>query len=145
LADLFPAIGLGECLVEGLTLSFEANAAIVKGQAVKLVAVSGDLPKVAAAGTGERAVGVAKRSASQGEQCPVAMSGSVVKVTFGGTVSAGQRVMSGADGVVVAAVPDAPASYSEAGMQTELDKLDNAFARALQSAANGDTGLILIL
>jgi hypothetical protein len=73
------------------------------------------------------------------------MSGSVVKVTFGGTVSAGQRVMSGADGAVVAAVPDAPASYSEAGMQTELDKLDNAFARALQSAANGDTGLILIL
>jgi hypothetical protein len=53
--------------------------------------------------------------------------------------------MSGADGAIVATVPDAPASYSEAGMQTELDKLDNAFARALQSAANGDTGLILIL
>lgn len=147
MADLYSAISLGECLIEGLTLSFEANAAITKGQAVKLVAVSGDLPKVDVAGAGDKAVGVAKKSASAGEQCPVAMSGSVVKVTFGGSVQAGQKVMAGGgiNGAVIAAVPDAPASYTEAGMQTELDKIDNAFARALQTASGGDTGLILIL
>lgn len=145
MTDLYPAVSLGECLIEGLTLSLEANANISKGQAVKLVAVSGDLPKVDVAGAGEKAVGVAKKSAVQGEQCPIAMSGSVVKVTFGGNITAGQKVMSDANGVVVAAVPDAPATYSEAAMQTELDKIDNAFARALQSGADGDAGLILVL
>jgi len=145
MADLYSDIAVGDAKIQGVTLSFEANAAITKGQAVKYVAVASALPKVDVAGAGEKAIGIAAKTVAQGEQCPVYMSGSVVKVTFGGAITTGQRVQSGATGKVVASVPDAPATYGEATMQTELDKLHNAFGKALQSpTADGDTGLILV-
>ena len=41
MADLFPDIAVGEVLVEGLTLPFVAEAAITKGQVVKVGAIAG--------------------------------------------------------------------------------------------------------
>jgi len=144
-ADLYSQLGLGEALVEGQKLSFEANAAITKGEAVKLVAVAGDLPKVDVAGAGDKAIGIAAKATAQGEQCPVYGDGSIVKVTAGGAITAGQKVQAGATGKVVVSALDAPASYTEAAMQTELDKVENRFGIALQSpTADGDTFLIKV-
>jgi len=55
MTDLFPTLSI-QMFNWGLTLSFEANAAIANGQAVKLVAVPGGLPKVVAAGASDKAI-----------------------------------------------------------------------------------------
>lgn len=129
MADLYPALDLGEMLNEGLVLDFEANAAITKGQAVKLVAVANDLPKVDVAGAGDMAVGVAMKTVAAGEMCPVAMAGAFIKVTGSGAITAGGAVKSGAAGVVTAGTRLTDATI---------------FATVLQTFADGDTGLILI-
>jgi hypothetical protein len=129
MADLYPALDLGEMLNEGLVLDFEANNAITKGQAVKLVAVASDLPKVDVAGVGEMAIGVAMKTVVAGEQCSVAMAGAIIKVTGSGVITAGGAVKAGAAGVVVSG--------------TRLTD-GTIFATPLQTFADGDTGLILV-
>jgi hypothetical protein len=129
MADLYSALDLGEMLNEGLVLDFEANNAITKGQAVKLVAVASDLPKVDVAGAGDMAIGVAMKTVAQGEKCSVAMAGAIIKVTGSGVITAGGAVKAGAAGVVVAG--------------TRLTD-GTIFASALQTFADGDTGLILV-
>jgi len=129
MADLYPQADLGEMINDGRVLSFEANAAITKGQSVKFVAVASDLPKVDVAGAGDMAVGVATKNVAQGEQCPVAMDGAIIKVTGSGAITTGTAVKSGAAGVVVAG--------------TRLTD-GTIFATPLQTFADGDTGLILV-
>jgi len=127
--DLYPQADLGEMINDGQVLSFEANAAITKGQAVKFVAVANDLPKVDVAGAGDMAKGVATKTVAQGEQCPVAMKGAIIKVTGSGAITAGAAVKAGAAGVVVAGVRLTDGTI---------------FATAMQTFADGDTGLILV-
>lgn len=129
MADLYSQADLGEMINDGQVLSFEANAAITKGQAVKFVAVANNLPKVDVAGAGDMAVGVATKTVAAGEQCPVAMNQAVIKVTGSGAITAGSAVKSGANGVVVAGTRLTDATI---------------FATALQTFADGDTGLILV-
>lgn len=129
MADLYSQADLGEMINKGQVLSFEANAAITKGQAVKFVAVANDLPKVDVAGAGDKAVGVAQNTVAAGEQCSVAMNGAIIKVTGSGAITVGSAVKSGAAGVVVAGTRLTDATI---------------FATALQTFADGDTGLILV-
>jgi len=129
MADLYSQADLGEMINDGQVLSFEANAAITKGQAVKFVAVAGDLPKVDVAGAGDMAVGVATKTVVQGEPCPVAGLGAIIKVTGSGVITVGGAVKSGAAGVVAAGTRLTDATI---------------FATALQTFADGDTGLILV-
>ena len=129
MADLYPQADLGEMINDGRVFSFVANAAITKGQAVKFVAVANDLPKVDVAGAGDKAVGVALKTVAAGEECPVAMSDAVVKVTGSGAITAGEPVKSAVNGVVAVGIRLTDATI---------------FATALQTFADGDTGLILI-
>ena len=129
MADLYSQADLGEMINDARVLSFEASEAITKGQAVKFVAVANDLPKVGVAGATDMAVGVATKTVAQGEQCPVAMDGAIIKVTGSGVITAGTAVKAGAAGVVVAGTRLTDATI---------------FATPLQTFGDGDTGLILV-
>jgi hypothetical protein len=83
MTDEYSALDVGEALVAKNVYDFEAANAITKGQAVKLVDVANDLPKVDVAGSGDKAIGIAAKTVAAGEQCTVYGPGSIVKVTFG--------------------------------------------------------------
>jgi len=160
MADLYSQADLGEMINDGQVLSFEAAAAITKGQAVKFVAVANDLPQVNVAGDGDKAIGVATLSVSAGEMCPVAMNGAIVKVTASGAITAGSAVKAAANGAVQAvdrvidyvkgsATTYVPDDSTLEGVSLAANGSINvpaslAFGTALQTFANGDTGLILI-
>ena len=151
MADYYPQADLGEMINAGPVHSFEANNPITKGQAVKFIAVSNDLPKVDVATGVDKAVGIALKTVALGEQCPVALNGAVVKVTGSGAITAGDAVKSGAAGVVVAAVRGvAIPADSTPVLSTSAQPAMNvdagfAFATALQTFGTGDnTGLILV-
>lgn len=91
--------------------------------------VANGLPKVQPAQSGSLVVlGVVLKSGSAGAVIPVLTHG-ITKVTAGAAgCTAGKKVMVGAaDGTVV-----------------DADAYDKAFARALHTLADGDTGLILL-
>lgn len=105
MADLFPDIAVGEVLVEGLTLPFVAEAAITKGQVVKVTvaAASGTLARVNVAGAGEIGIGVALKSVTAGEEVPVCVAGVVKVGAIAGAIAVGSRVKTAAGGKITVA------------------------------------------
>ena len=153
MADLFPALALGDCLDEAqaVVLPFKiVTAAITKGQAVKVSThVAGELGSITVAVAGEKAHGVALKGGAVGDVIPVALSGGV-KVTASGAIPVGSPVKSGAAGVVVAAVntvtipSGATTVTSDVAQPSMTVESGIACGIALQTFADGDTGLIFL-
>jgi len=117
--------------------SFTAGTGgVTAGQVVYLSAAWTVLPTD---GARKDVVGVALTTAPAGKKVAVVCRG-LVRVTASGAISAGARIGSAAAGKVAAiAALDAPATYSESAMQTELDKIEQWIGRALKAAsADGD-------
>ena len=148
MADLFPALALGDCLDEaqGVIVNVKAESLVTKGQVVVWnTHTSGQIGSVSPAGVGAKNVaGVALKTIAASECGPILQKG-CVKVTGSGAITIGSKIASGAAGVVAAsAALDAPATYAEATMQTELNKIEARIGMAMQTFANGDTGLVFI-
>ena len=130
MADLYPAVELGEAVKIDALLSFKAETAITKGQVVKLdTHTDGELGSVSPCGAGETPIGVALKSAAAGDYVPVLVRG-IVKVTASGAITLGSKLKPAADGKVAAAAA--------------ADDWTTGLGRALQTFADGDTGLIYV-
>ena len=152
MADLFPALALGDCLDEAqaVVVSMKVGATVTKGQTLKPhTHTSGELCSVQPADLGDKALGVALKGGAVGEVIPVLLKGGV-KVTGSGAITMGAPVKSGAAGVVVAAVntvtipSGATAVTSSAAQPSITVESGIAFGLAMQTFADGDTGLILV-
>jgi len=159
-ADLYPAVEVGEAVKVDAQLSFKAQTAITKGQLVKMdTHTDGEIGSVSPAGAGDKAIGVALKSVNAGEYVPVLIRG-IVKVTASGAISIGSLVKAGANGVVVAAntylayvkgtattyVPDDSTIAGVSLAASGNIPVDGGLACgiALQTFADGDTGLIYV-
>jgi len=148
MTDLYPAIEIGECLDETNAEIYKTklSGVVTKGQLVVWSThTAGEIGSVVAAGLGASNVaGMAMKSGVSGDVIPICRKG-IVKVTGSGAIPLGSKVAPGALGVVIAsALLDAPASYVEATMQTELDKIEGRVGVAAQTFATGDIGLVLL-
>lgn len=107
MANLFPALALGECLdiSQAVVIDVQLAGTVSKGQVVaRSAAVSGDIDSVVAAGADSAAVvGVALESGVAGDIISVIVLG-VVKVKSGGAITGGSKIKAGAGGTVVSAV-----------------------------------------
>lgn len=132
---------------DNMWLSFQVggSSAISKGQVVYL---DTDGKVQATTGANRKAIGVALKSGAVGEYIPVAVRG-VVWVTVGGTSEAideGDFLVSASAGKVVELTDfSAPSSYSQAAMQTELNKIGTVIGIALDAGTTGDTIRMLLI
>jgi len=136
MTDLWPDAETGEMISDGVVISFEAAGAITKGKAVYL---SADMKVSQCTAATQHAVGVALKTAAQGEFCPVCVRG-VVKVTAGGAISRGVQVQTDASANIIA-LADGSATYTPSELP---DRVARALGVALQTFANGDTGLVYV-
>lgn len=138
MADLWPDAEVGEMISDGVVLSFEAAAAITKGNPVYLTA---DM-QVSPAAAAQNCIGIALKTVVAEEQCPVCVRG-VVKVTAGGVISRGQAVY-GADSTRrVLALADQ--DVDEGGTATYTIYYSRRLGFSLQAfGAAGDEGLIIV-
>ena len=152
MADLFPALALGDCLDETQAKIFnmKVGIAITKGQTVKpYTHTVGELCSIQPAALGSKAFGVALKGGEVGESVPVLVGG-IVKVTASGGINIGAPVKSGDNGVVVTAqivvtIPAGGTAVTSTSANPSMTVESGiAFGTALQTFANGDTGLILL-
>ena len=152
MADLFPALALGDCLDEAqaIIISMKVGAAVTKGQAVKShTHTVGELCSVQPAALDSKVLGVALKSGGVGDSIPVLVSG-IVKVTASGGITVGGSVRASTNGTVRGAVntvtiPSGTTTVTSSSAQPSiLVEGGTAFAMALQTFADGDTGLILV-
>jgi hypothetical protein len=136
MTDLWSDAEVGEMISEGTVLSFEAAAAITKGKTVYL---SADMKVSQCTAATQHALGVALKTVAQGEFCPVCVEG-VVKVTAGGSITRGVQVQTDANANVIT-LADGSGSYTASELP---DRISRALGVALQTFANGDTGLIFV-
>jgi hypothetical protein len=138
----WPSLVAGDVLEprEGaLVISYEAAAAVTKGQAVYLSADN----QVSPATTAQNCIGIATKDAASGEMCPVVVRGRV-KVAVGGAVGRGQAVYGGDSQGRVLALGDQ--TVNEGGTSTYTIYYSRAFAYAEQEAtAAGDLISILVV
>jgi hypothetical protein len=133
MTDDFSSAGLGECVSvfeDTVNCEVYSGKTVTKGQVVEVAAeVAGGLPKVQPAQSGSLIVlGVALKSGNAGAVISVLTRG-IVKVTAGANgTTVGKKVM----------------VDTTEGTVTDADAYDKAFARALHTLAEGDTGLILL-
>ena len=133
MTDLWPDAEVGEMVSDGVVLSFEAASAITKGKAVYL---SADMKVSQCTATTQWAIGIAIKTVAVGEFCSVCMRG-VVKVTADGAITRGGAVQTSADGDVIA-LEDA------AAVGDVDDRISRTLGFAVQTFANGDSGLIYV-
>lgn len=115
--------------------SFEAAASITKGSPVYLSADD----KVSASPGGDDAIGIAVKTSTTGQMCPVLRRGRV-KVTADGIITRGKAVCSAA-GAKVTQLVDQP--VNEGGSATYTVFYNRKLGTALESAAT-DGDLIFI-
>jgi len=115
--------------------SFEAEASITKGSPVYLSADD----KVSASPGGDDALGIAVKSVTAGQMCPVLRRGRV-KVTANGPITRGKAVCSAASGKVTQLVDQA---VNEGGSATYTIYYNRKLGTALESATT-DGDLIFI-
>jgi hypothetical protein len=128
-----------------ITAEVDSGATVTAGQVV-YVSAAGFIPKVKPTdGARKDVIGVALTGGAAGKKITVVCRG-LVRATASGAITACSRISSSTAGKVAAvAALDAPASYSEAAMQTELDKIEQWIGRALTAAsADGDVIYALI-
>ena len=151
MADLFPALALGDCLdeVQAKIFNMKVGIAITKGQTVKpYTHTVGELCSIQPAALGSKAFGVALKGGGVGESIPVLVSG-IVKVKGLGVITMGVPVTSGDGGVVAGAVavtiPTGTTTVTSSSAQpTMAIRGGLELGIALQTFADGDTGLILL-
>lgn len=151
MTDLFSELDVGEALEAQLVLSFKSEAAIAKGSPVKMSThTAGEIGSVAGCSAGDKAIGIAMRAAAAaGEYIPVLIVG-VVKVTADGAISVGNPVKAaGADKVAEAVrtvtIPSGATTVTSTSAQPSMTVESGiAFGFALQTFADGDTGLIAV-
>jgi predicted RecA/RadA family phage recombinase len=132
--DLWPDAEVGEMITDGTVLSFEAATTITKGN---LVYLSADMTVSKCTAPTQHALGVALSTVETGEYCSVCTRG-VVKVTAGAAITRGKAVQTDADANITA-LEDGSGTYDP----TELpDRISRTVGIALQTFADGDTGLI---
>ena len=136
MTDLWSDAEVGEMISEGKVLSFEAAGAITKGKTVYL---SADMKVSQCTAATQYALGIALKTVALGEFCPVCIEG-VVKVTAGGSINRGLQVQTDANANVVT-LADGSGTYTASELP---DRIARALGVALQTFANGDTGLILV-
>jgi len=136
MTDLWPDAETGEMISDGTVLSFEAAGAITKGKTVYL---SADMKVSQCTAATQYAIGVALKTVAQGEFCPVCVRG-VIKVTAGGAVNRGAQVQTDASANVIT-LADGSATYTASELP---DRVARALGVALQTFANGDTGLVYV-
>ena len=152
MADLFPALALGDCLDEAQAtiINMKVGAAVTKGQAVKShTHTVGELCSVQPASLGFKALGVALKSGAVGEKIPVLVSG-IVKVTASETITIGSPVRAGDAGTIAiglysVTIPSGTVAVTSTSAQPAMTVGGKiAFGTAVQTFADGDTGLILV-
>lgn len=120
-----------------LVENFEAAADITKGYPVYL----SDDDKVSPSPGGDDAIGIALKTVSAGEQCPVLIRGRV-KVTAAGAITRGKAVCSAANGKVTELVDQA---VDEGGTATYTIYYARRLGIALESTtADGDLLFIYV-
>ena len=132
MADLFPALALGDCLDEAQCIVITAKVAtnVTKGQMVVFnTHTASEIPSVSIAGVAAaNCLGMAMQTKAAGEYALILIAG-VAKVTSGAGVTGGVVVVTGATGTI-----------ETVGTNT----FEKAVGRALQTFAAGDTGLAYI-
>ena len=152
MADLFPALALGDCLDEAqaIVINMKVGTAVTKGQVVMAdTHTVGELCSVKPGLDSASVIGVALKSGEVGVSIPVLLKG-VVKVTSLSAISVGALVKCGANGTVRIAgdaviIPSGTTTVTSTSAQpTMLVEGGIALGKALQTFADGDAGLILI-
>jgi predicted RecA/RadA family phage recombinase len=136
MTDLWSDAEIGEIIGDGTVYSFEAEGNISKGKCVYL---SSDM-KVSQCSAEGDAIGIALRDVNAGEFCPVCVRG-VVKVTAYGAITRGTAVQTHTNGDVKALADQA---VDEGGTGTYTIYYARKLGFALQTFADGDTGLIIM-
>lgn len=110
--------------------SFNADEDVIAGQAVKVGSDNGVEPSDT---DGEQCVGVATQTRSAGDQVQVAGPGTRVRLTAGGSVSAGTQVAS-------------HGGTGEEGQVADAATGDYAIAQSFESATAGNTfvGMVVV-
>lgn len=155
MADLYTQASRG-LVAAGPIYTFEQDTtAIAKGDAVILDGTNDLRVQRCNAASSKLCVGVAATdskatSPTAGDEIAVVVRGPIVKVEMdGGTndVAPGALMVTDTDGSFIELTAfDAPATYVEATVQTELDKINTVVGIALQNATNdGDEALMLLL
>jgi len=99
--DNYPQVALGECMKDGLILSFKTSGIVTKGMMLKFVVAALDLPTVESCGAADAwPAGVAMNAAPSGGHVSVAMRGCIIKVRAAGAITAGDLLITGAAGTV---------------------------------------------
>lgn len=136
MTDLWPDAELGEMITDGTVLSFETATDITKGD---LVYLSADMTVSKCTVTTQHALGVALTTTQTGEPCSVCTRG-VVKTTAGATINRGEPIQTNADAQAIP-VEDGSGTYDGAEIP---DRIARTVGTALQTFANGDTGLVYV-
>jgi len=134
MTDLWPDAELGEMITDGEVLSFEAEAAITKGDPVYL---SADMKVTGTSAGTEHVIGVALNTVAAGEFCSVCVKG-MIKVTGKGVITRGGPVQAADAASKVMALVDA------AAVGDVDDLIAKTLGYAFQTFADGDTGLIYV-
>ena len=113
---------------EAIVMKLTAGAAVTKGQVVHLEPDDGKWDPVVGGDSGKFAVAI-EAAAAEDDEFRAVVWGRVEVTATAATIAELENVIAGSTGKVVKAVVmtvlDAPASYGEANMQTELDKILN--------------------
>jgi len=134
-----------EAIVQELT----AGTAVAKGEVVHLES-DGKWDPVTAGDTGKFAVAI-DAAAADGATFRAVVWGRVEVTATAATIAAWQNVVAGSTGKIAKAVDmvalDAPASYAEAGVQTELDKIQDPrifVGTVTEAFGSGATGTLWV-
>ena len=118
--------------------SFEAAAAVTKGDPVYLSADN----KVSPAAAAQDCIGIAVKGASLGEQCPVLISGRV-KVKAGGAITRGKAVYGADSSKRILQLTDQ--AVSEGGSASYTVYYNRRLGTALQTTSAADDLLFIVL
>ena len=150
MADLFPALALGDCLDEAqaIIINMKVGTAVTKGQVLQAdTHTAGELCSVKPGADSTKVIGVALKSGEVGVSIPVLLKG-VVKVTGLGTITMGASVKAGYNGTIATAasnvtIPSGATAVTSTSANPSMTVEGGiAFGIALQTFADGDTGLI---
>jgi len=153
MADLFPARALGECLdlAQAVIIDVQLAGTVAKGDVVaRSAAIAGNIDSVIqASANAANVVGVALKGGVAGDIVPILLNG-IVKVAAVGAITGGSKIKAAAAGKVQAAVvtvtiPAGATTVTSTSAQPSMTVEGGiAIGRALQTFADGDTGLVFI-
>jgi|GEM_PF-414044 len=146
MADSAPEFLTGQFIGEGHVETFTANAALTKGDLVKIATAD---RSVSVTVTGDRANGVALKTVSANQQVPVLVLGKT-KLLAGGAITRGSAIKAvtktAGNGVAVTAVRTLPAGAVAVTSTAATPPVESGIGCGLaldSAAADGDGFLVL--